>query len=73
METNSTTDHLSFLCVIKGRGQKNINYLAGIFHGALTIQNDLKDMKIQIILEGFRNVPLTSFEYMEKTDHFQVS
>ena len=36
----------------------------------LTIKIDPEDEKIQIILEGVRNVLLASLEDMEETDHF---
>ena len=39
----------------------------------LTIQTDPEDDKIQIILEGVRNIILASSGDMQETDHFQVS
>ena len=39
----------------------------------LTIQIDLEDNKIRIIVEGVRNVLLSFLEDMEETDHYKVS
>ena len=42
-------------------------------HLYFDIKYDLEDEKIQIILEGVRNILLASLEEMEETDHFQIS